>query len=72
MKFLAYLLYIFGSLCEFAGVFIIIDNVMAHLRHQPLKLDLDWPLGVLLCLLGAANVIAFKLLQRRCFPPQDK
>lgn len=66
MKILIYALLVFGSICEPAGVFIIIDALIYGSSH----LGLSWVPGLLLCLLGSANVIAFKLLQLRYFPPR--
>ncbi|MDE7388275.1 MAG: hypothetical protein K2M97_03365 [Muribaculaceae bacterium] len=66
MKILIYALLVFGTICETAGVFIIIDALIYGSAH----LGLGWVPGLLTCLLGSANVIVFKLLQLRYFPPQ--
>lgn len=68
MKLIAYILFIFGSLCEFAGVFVIIDNF----RGPELLTGLSWQVGLCLCLLGTANCMGFKFLQMRFFPSQER
>lgn len=70
MKFIAYILYIFGSLCEFAGVFVLLDCAIQHFFHREALIGWPWPVGLCLCLLGTANVMGFKFLQLRFFPPK--
>ena len=66
LKFLAYILLIFGTICEFAGVFVIIDD----LRGDGKLFGLHWSVGLCICLLGTINVVGFKLIQLRAFPPK--
>lgn len=67
MKLLAYILLLFGDLCGIAGVFVIFDNIKGgDITGFP------WPVGLCLCLLGTINLLGFKFLQLRFFPPKQK
>lgn len=58
LKYIAYALLVFGSVCEFAGVFILVGRLLYGDTDQSVAM------GVLLLIFGTLNVVGFKVLQR--------